>query len=89
MEDKILKQIESEAEKVYPIPDEEESYYTPLKRDNALKREGYIQGYISNAKKRESDAVEFAEYCMKNIFDIDFSKTTEEIYELFKQQKQE
>ena len=104
MEDKILKQIINEeqllqearieAEKVYPDIIQRDSISDPYIR-NELNNEryhlihGYIACYIAHAKKRESEAVEFAEYCMRNIYDIDFSKTTEEIYELFKQQKQE
>ena len=80
-EEQLLQEARIEAEKVYP----EQQYIGTY----PYRQEGYIQGYIANAKKQMSDAVQFAEYCMRNIYDIDFSKTTEEIYKLFKQQKQE
>jgi hypothetical protein len=81
-EEQLLQESCLEAEKVYPYEGELDYTYVAARRD------GYIACYIANGKKQMIEAVEFAEYCMKNIYDIDFSKTTEEIYGLFKQQKQ-
>ena len=87
-EEQLLQEARIEAENVYPFKSDWSSHNNTIDF-NQDRRLAYVQGYIANAKKQMSEAVQFAEYCMRNIYDIDFSKTTEEIYKLFKQQKQE
>jgi len=104
-EEQLLQEARIEAEKVYPIldvdsiPHNERREAIIRERDNSLLNEGFVDGYIANAKKQMSEAVEFAEWLLRNTdFDEGEDKyqwyydwnlySSEEIYKLFKQQKQ-
>jgi len=86
MEEKILQEARIEAEKVYP----EQQY----KGTYPYRQEGYIQGYIANAKKQMSEAVEFMLWALddnrvEKIYNIHSVKELYELFKLFKQQKKE
>jgi hypothetical protein len=59
-EEQLLQEARLEAEKVYPSKETGMGYFD--NDINDAKQEGYISCYIANAKKRESEAVEFFEW---------------------------
>lgn len=91
-EEQLLQEARIEAEKVYPK--NTPSHYSKSREDNVKKQTIFIKGYIANAKKRESEAVRFAEWIIKRLRDepndVVLYNTSKDNYQLFlQQQKQE
>lgn len=91
-EEQLLQEARLEAEKVYPEQQYRGTY--------PYRQEGYIQGYIANAKKQMSEAVNFHLFLKElALNDTDDGKLYsyalalwfddyEDLYAYFKQQKQ-
>ena len=88
-EEQLLQEARIEAEKVYPFKSDWSSHNNTIDF-NQDRRLAYVQGYIANAKKQMSEAVEFNRFTL-SIEGTDLmneGKSLEMIFNIFKQQKQ-
>ena len=88
-EEQLLQEASLEAEKVYPFKSDWSSHNNTIDF-NQDRRLAYVQGYIANAKKQMSEAVEFNRFTL-SIEGTDLmneGKSLEMIFNIFKQQKQ-
>ena len=80
-EEQLLQEARLEAEKIYPEQQYRGTY--------PYRQEGYIQGYIANAKKKDSEAVEFVQWIITNDNKIDVTLTVQQVYDLYLQQQKQ
>jgi hypothetical protein len=97
-EEQLIQEARIEAEKVYPHVESESDLNQRLAY---LKREAFEAGYIANAKKQMSEMLKFAWWVDNNYISYTEGRyidgknpenptlTEEEVYNIFKQLKQE
>lgn len=102
-QEQLLQEARKEADKVYPVIMHSDSVFESERDINEFQRHFFIQGYIQQAEKRKSEAVEFLNWIRLNAYAVNAEEnkwrlygenlalhTIEELYDLFLQQlKQE